>query len=100
MVPKDVEFHEKVDVCNEIVQIRLYINENVIKLNISQILQCKTVFFSPKFGILGTSSWGLKNWFPGIPRPHLTWEKIQKVPRGLLVHYAHFSLQCAGGRNF
>ena len=86
MVPKDVEFHEKVDVCNEIVQIRLYINENVIKLNISQILQCKTVFFSPKFGILGTSTWGLETLFPGILTHHLTWKKIQKLPAGLLVH--------------
>ena len=92
MVPKDVEFHEKVDVCNEIVQIRLYINENVIKLNISQILQCKTVLLSPNFGILGTSTWRPKTWFPGILRHRLTWEKIQKVPAGLLAHYAHFSL--------
>ena len=72
----------------------MFTTGNLKKLKNTYIFTVNQHILFSKFGILGTFGLGLTIWFPGIPRHQLTWEKIQKVPRGFSHVNPHFSLQC------
>ena len=51
-------------------------------------------YLSFKIGLHGTSALELKIRFPGILRPHLTWENIQKSSTGFTPVIPPFSAWC------